>query len=240
MSVIITEILGTDPFSGSRVVINANFQALKNQLDDIETNFGLSILSGNLDVSAATGGQILAKTIGVNSLSLPASGTPTITLIGSTGLITAEDLTLTDTIEAPTAEFDDLTMSALGSSTFNGQATFNELVKLYDGVARNRVDIGAVAAHTVLNSDCTIIFENDGSSPPVLTLTPHGSLVDGHEITLIDKGSDATTLTSTNILGFTSGTIQFSGSPYKSAITLQWSVSDAAWLVVSSSNMNLA
>lgn len=240
MSVIITEILGTDPFSGSRVVINANFQALKNQLDDIETNFGMSILSGNLDLTGATGGQILAKTLGVNSIVLPASGSPTITLTGSSGLITAEDLTLGTSIEAPDAEFDNLVMSALGSSTYNGQVTFNELVKLYDGVARNRVDIGAVAAHTVLNSDCTIIFESDGSSPPTLTLTADVSLVDGHEITLIDKGSDATTLVSTNILGFASGTVQFSGSPYKSAVTLQWSVADAKWMIVSSSNMNLA
>jgi len=239
MSTIITTLLGTDPFSGSRIVINANFEALKNTLDDIETNFGLSILSGNIDVSTATGGQILAKTIGVNTITLPSTGTPNITLTGATGLIEAEDITLTTSIEAPSAEFDNLVMSALGSSTFNGQVTFNELVKLYDGVARNRIDIGAVAAHTVLNSDCTIIFENNGSSPPVLTLTPDASLVDGHEITLVDKSSDVTTLASSNILGFSAGTIQFSGSPYKSAITIQWSVSDNAWIVVSSSNMTL-
>jgi hypothetical protein len=237
MSTIITELLGKDPFSGSRIVINANFQALKSTLDDIETNFGLSILSGNIDISTAIGGQILAKTIGVNSIVLPASGTPNITLTGSSGLINAIDLVLTTSIEAPTAEFDNLTMSALGSSIFNGGATFNNLVKLYDGVARNRIDIGAVATHTVLNSDCTIIFENNGASPPTLTLTADPSLVDGHEITLVDKSSDVTTLISTSILGFTTSTIQFSGSPYKSAITLQWSVSDSKWFVTSSSNM---
>lgn len=239
-STTISTILGTDPFSGSRIVINANFEALKNTLDDIETNFGLSIISGNIDISAAIGGQILAKTLGVNTIVLPASGTPAITLTGATGLIEADDIVLTASIEAPTGEFDNLTMSALGSSTFNGQVTFNELVKLYDGVARNRIDIGAVAAHTVLNSDCTVIFENDGSSPPTLTLSADPSLVDGHEITLIDKSADVTTLVSTDILGFSTATIQFSGEPYKSAITLQWSVSDAAWLVTSSSNMIFA
>ena len=239
MSTIITEILGTDPFSGSRVVINANFQALKNTMDDIETNFGLSILSGNIDISTATGGQILAKTIGVNSIVLPASGTPKITLTGSSGAMTGVTLSLTTSISVPAATLDNLTCSALGSSIFNGVATFNNLVKLYDGVARNRIDLGAINAHTVLNSDCTLIFEADATSPPVLTLSADPALVDGHEITLVDKGSDSTTLISTLILGYTAGTIQFSGAPYKSAITLQWSVADAKWFVVSSSNMTL-
>ena len=239
MSVIITEMLGTDSFSGSRIIINANFTALKNFTDDLETNFGLSLLSGNIDVSSATGGSIKAKTMAMNSVALPSSGTPTITLTGSTGAMVGTTLSLATSITVPTANITNLTCSNLGSSIFNGEATFNELVKFNDGIAENKTDVGAVSTHTVLNSDRVIIFEPASASPPVLVLDADAALVDGHVVTLIDKSNNTTTISTTNIMGFSTGSITFSGEAYKSSITLMYSLSDDKWIIVSSSNMTI-
>ncbi len=239
MSATITDMLGSDSFSGSRVIINANFNSLKSELDDIESNFGLSITSGNIDVSAASGGEIKAKVGAFNSIQLAAAGTPKITLTGSTGAMVGVTLSLSTSLTVPAISVDNLTATALGQSIFNGNATFNSLTAVRDGFASNYIDIGTVTSHTVLNSDNVIWFSPDPLSPGTLFLTPDVALVDGHVVTLVDASNVSTTLDTTYILGFSSGSITFSAEAYKSCITLMYSLNDEKWFIIASSNVTI-
>ena len=239
MSLVITEILGTDPFSGSRIIINSNFESLKTEIESLEANLGISIASGNIDISNATGGTIKAKVGAFNSIQLPSTGIPNITLTGTTGAIVGKTLSLTTSATIPTINTDNLTSSALGSSVFNGEATFNALVKVTDGLAYNKVNVGTVNTHTVLNSDRVVLFTLNVLSPGMLILVPDPQLVDGHVVTLVDTSNVPTTLDISLILGFASGSITFAPAGYKSSITLMWSLADLKWIIISSSNMTI-
>lgn len=239
MAIVITEILGTDSISGSRFTINANFNALKAEVESIESVFGLSLSSGNIDVSTATGGSIKGKTGAFNSLSLPAAGTPTITLTGSSGAITATTLSLSTSITVPTVNISlGGTLLNQGSSQFNGTVVFNEFVTFNEGIVYGKIDIGSTSAHTVLNSDRVIVFDC-AASPGSLTLTPDASLVNGHVVTFIHSGSTSCILDVTNILGYTLGSITFSGDPYTSVITLMYNLATTQWIVIGAVNMTL-
>lgn len=239
MAVVITDLLGQDSFSGSRLTINANFHSLKSEIDTIESIFGLSLSSGNLDISAATGGQIKAKVGAFNSIQLPSAGTPVITLNGTTGAMTGSSLVVTGAITATTININlSGTFNNQGSSTFDGQATFEDLVKFNAGRSRKKVDIGASTTHTVINTDNVIVFDGT-ASPAIMSLTPDASLVDGHEFTLVSKGTGPCSLDTSNILGYTSGSIDFNAGAYKSSITLMFSLADSAWIVTASNNMTL-
>ena len=237
--IVITEILGTDPFSGSRIVINANFQSVKTEIDSLEANLGISVASGNIDISAATGGQIKAKVGAFNNIQLPATGIPNITMTGATGAIVGKTLSLATSASIPTINVDNLTTSTLGQSIFNGEATFNALVKITDGLAYNAVNVGTVSSHTVINNDRVILFTLNVFSPGALQLTPDPQLVDGHVVTLVDTSNVPTTLDISLILGFASGSITFAPAGYKSSITLMWSLADLKWIIISSSNMTI-
>ena len=78
MSVTITEILGTDSIAGSRLTINSNFLLLENAYNDLEDSFNINVLTGSLDVSTTSSGQIKAKSMLSNSMVLPSSGSPTV------------------------------------------------------------------------------------------------------------------------------------------------------------------
>lgn len=240
MAVVITEILGTDPFSGSRNTINANFQALKTAFNTLEANLGISTSSGNIDVSAASGGQIKGKTFSGLTLQLiNAVSSPTITMTGSTGSIVATSISLSSSATAAAGNFETLAVGGTGgSATFGGVTTFNDLAQFADGVVfGNMLDLGAVTAHTVLNSDNILVFD----SSTTLALTATVGLVDGHTITLINKSASGTcTLNTTNILGFSTGSITFSGGTYKSCVTLRWVSSQSKWVITASSNMTIA
>lgn len=239
MPIVITEILGTDSISGSRFTINANFDSLRNEVETIESVFGLSLTSGNIDVSNATGGSIRGKTGAFNSIALPATGIPTITLTGSTGTIVASILSISTSLSVPNIN---ITLGGTflnqGSSQFNGTAVFNEAVTFNEGIVYGKIDVGSTTSHTVLNSDRIIIFETSGS-PGLLALTPDPSLLDGHTITLVYRGTGSCFLDTTNILGYTSGSIEFSSSPYKSSITLTYNLATSEWIVTASNNMTL-
>lgn len=237
MSIVITEILGTDPFSGSRIVINSNFLSIKTEVELLENNLGISVASGNIDISSATGGQIKAKTGAFNNIQLPVSGVPNIILTGATGAIVGKTLSLGTSAAIPTLTTDNLTTSSLGQSIFNGQSSFNSLVKINDGLAYNKIAITS-SEHTVINNDRVLIVTLALTSPGALILTPDPSLVDGHVITIVDASNFVgTVLDTTFILGFSSGSITFSQFAYKSCITLQWSLSDNKWFIIGSSNM---
>lgn len=239
MALVITELLGTDSLSGSRFTINANFRSLRDEVNNIESVFGLSLTSGNIDVSGATGGSIKGKIGGFNSIVLPANGTSSITLTGSTGVMVANSLTLNTQLQTPTVN---ITLGGAfnnqGTSVFGGTATFNDMALLLNGLVYGKINVGSTATHTVLNSDRVIIF-SCASSPGSLTLTPDPGLIDGHVITFVKNGVGACFLDVTNILGFSVGSINFSVDAYKSSITLQWHTASSKWIVLNSSNMTI-
>jgi len=237
---VITELLGTESISGSRFTINSNFNSLNDEVTNIESVFGLSLTSGNIDVTAATGGSIKGKIGAFNSLSFPAAGTPTITLNGATGFMTGVKLTLTSQIITPAVN---ITLGGAlnnsGTAVFDGVSTFNEIVKILNGLVYSKIDVGVTGTHTVLNSDRVIVFDGT-TSPGSLSPTPDVALIDGHVITFVKKGTGACLLDPTNILGFSTGSIDFSTSAYKSSITLMWSSADAKWIIINSSNMTIS
>ena len=242
MSAVITNMLGTDSFSGSRVVINANFQSLKTELDTIESIFGLSLTSGNIDISGATGGQILAKKGAFNDIILPASGTSTISLTGSTGAMIGKTLSLLTSLTTPLLNVQNIVQSVGTTSIFNGDSTFNGMVKILDGLVLNKINLGTLDSthiHIVKNTDCVVLFTLSVSSPGALVIQPDINLLDGHIVTLVDTTNVATTLDTTYIMGFASGTITFDAAGYKSSITLMWSLSDNKWIIINSSNMTI-
>lgn len=126
MSVTITELLGTDSISGSRLTINANFLLLENAYNDLENTFNINVLTGSIDVSAASSGQIKAKSMLTNSLLMPSSGSPTIQIYG-TGA-SAGFMVASNTVAAATGIFSNLLqtngLNASGSSTFAATGTF--------------------------------------------------------------------------------------------------------------------
>lgn len=126
MSVTITEILGTDSISGSRLTINANFLLLENAYNDLENTFNINVLTGSMDVSTASGGQIKAKSMLTNSMVMPSSGSPTIQIYGtgaSAGFIVASS-----TVASATGIFSNVlqtnVLNASGAATFGATATF--------------------------------------------------------------------------------------------------------------------
>lgn len=126
MAVTITEILGTDSISGSRLTINANFLLLENAYNDLENTFNINVLTGSMDVSTASSGQIKAKTFISNSLVMPSSGSPTIEIYG-TGA-SAGYMVASSTIAGATGIFSNVlqvnTLSATGAATFGATASF--------------------------------------------------------------------------------------------------------------------
>jgi len=153
MAITITEILGTDSISGSRLTINANFLLLENAYNDLENTFNINVLTGSLDVSSATNGQIKAKSLLANSLVMPASGSPTIQLYGtgaSGGYIIASS-----TVVGATGIFSNVlqsnTLSASGSATFGATATFNSVLNV-----EGRMSIGASGNFVNTNRKATV------------------------------------------------------------------------------------
>lgn len=126
MAVTITEILGTDSISGSRLTINANFLLLENSYNDLENTFNINVLTGSLDVSSATSGQIKAKSMLSNSMVMPSSGSPTVEIYGtgaSAGFVVASS-----TVAAATGIFSNVlqvnALSSTGAAVFGATASF--------------------------------------------------------------------------------------------------------------------
>jgi hypothetical protein len=182
MAITITEILGTDSISGSRLTINANFLLLENAYNDLENTFNINVLTGSLDVSSATSGQIKAKSLLANSLVMPASGAPTIQIYGtgaSGGYIVASS-----TVAGATGIFSNVlqanTFSASGASTFGATATFNNVLNV-----EGRMNIGASGNFVNTNRKATV-----GSStafPPAPNAGITGTYSTPYQLTLTEN-----------------------------------------------------
>ena len=130
MAVTITELLGTDSISGSRLKLNANFLLLENAYNDLEDSFNINVLTGSLDVSNATSGQIKAKSMLTNSMIMPSSGSPTVEIYG-TGASAGFGV-FSNTVSSATGSFSNTVQtngfSATGSAQFGATATFSSTV----------------------------------------------------------------------------------------------------------------
>jgi hypothetical protein len=236
MAISTTDLLGTSSFGQSRIIINTNTAALRDAYNNLETAFGISVVSGNIDVSGMPGGVIKAKQLVSNIATLPTAGLPSITLTGASGNVSCVSATVSATMTSASAVTTNLTVASSGSAVFNSPATFNSVAEFVDGLSHGpKLDLGTITAHTVINADGTLIFDC-GST---LTLTADAALVDGHTVTLVYKGVTlGVTLSSSSILGGLTAT--FAAVPYKSSITLTYDLASGRWIVVGAVNCTVA
>jgi hypothetical protein len=102
----IQEILGTDSIAASRLTINSNFLLVENEINDLENTFNINVVTGAMDISQATSGQLKAKSFYANQAAFPASGTPTVNIYGTgasagnasfSGIVSAAQLSISAT-----------------------------------------------------------------------------------------------------------------------------------------------
>jgi hypothetical protein len=127
----ITEILGSDSISGSRITINSNFLILQNWINGYVQVFGVDTTNGILDLTSASTGKVMAKIGRFDSLSLPASGTALTSFdsiggasfvsVSSTNVTISGALTANGSITLGTGS----TFVAGGTSSFNGSLSAN-------------------------------------------------------------------------------------------------------------------
>ena len=106
----IQELLSTSSVAGDRLTINANFLLIENEINDLEDTFNINTVTGAMDISAASSGQLKAKSGYFNSILLPTSGSPAISMYG-TGA-SAGNATFSGTISS-------LNVTSSGTGTFN-------------------------------------------------------------------------------------------------------------------------
>lgn len=153
MAITITEILGTDSISGSRLTINANFLLLENAYNDLENTFNINVLTGSMDVSSASSGQIKSKSLLTNSLLMPASGSPTIQIYG-TGA-SGGSVIASNTIAGATGIFSNVlqanSFSASGAANFGATASFQSSLNV-----EGRMSMGASGNFVNTNRKATV------------------------------------------------------------------------------------
>ena len=129
----ISELLGTNSIAGDRLTINANFLLLENEINDLETTFNINTVTGVMDISTATNGLLKAKSSFFNTLVMPSSGTPTVSIYGTgasagngsfAGILTAQTLSVAGTATTG-ALVNSGTASFVGASSFNGAVVSN-------------------------------------------------------------------------------------------------------------------
>ena len=182
MAITITEILGTDSISGSRLTINANFLLLENAYNDLENTFNINVLTGSLDVSSASSGQIKSKSMLTNSLVMPASGSPTIQIYG-TGA-SGGSVIASNTIAGATGIFSNVlqanVLGASGTATFGATATFQSVVNL-----EGRTSIGASGNFVNTNRKATVGSTTAFPSAPGAGVT--GTYSTPYQLTLTEN-----------------------------------------------------
>lgn len=127
----ITEILGSDSISGSRITINSNFLILQNWINGYVQVFGVDTTNGILDLTTSSTGKVMAKIGRFDSLSLPASGTAlssfdslgggSFVSVSSTNVTVSGALTANGTITFGGGS----SFVAGGTSSFNGSLSAN-------------------------------------------------------------------------------------------------------------------
>ena len=166
MAVTITEILGTDSIAGSRLTINSNFLLLENAYNDLEDSFNINVLTGSLDVSTASSGQIKAKSILSNSMVLPSSGSPTVELYGAGA--SAGYGVFGNTVASATGIFSNNLLaknfSATGTALFGSTATFSSTIES-NGAFQIGVTGSVINKNRKASVSLTTAFPGYASSP---------------------------------------------------------------------------
>jgi len=127
----ITEILGTDSISGSRVTINSNFLILQNWINGYITVFGIDTVNGILDLSGASTGKVQAKIGAFDALSIPSTGVPTASVsnLGAASFVSVQSTDVTASgavVLNGTITFGSSSIFvAGGTSSFNGSLSAN-------------------------------------------------------------------------------------------------------------------
>ena len=186
----IQEILGTDSIAASRLTINSNFLLVENEINDLENVFNINVVTGAMDISQATSGQLKAKTIYTNQAAFPASGTPTVNIYGTgasagnasfSGTVSANQLTL-----SATGSFNQINASGpavFGStSRHDGAVTFNSSV--INGPTGSYIEKNATGASGATNAFTSPLTAGGGgitgtfSNPYALTLNESTVYID--------------------------------------------------------------
>ena len=182
MAITITEILGTDSISGSRLTINANFLLLENAYNDLEDTFNINVLTGSMDVSSASSGQIKAKSLISNGLVMPASGSPLIQIYGtgaSGGYIVASS-----TMASATGIFSNVLqaniLSASGTSTFGATASFQG-----ETILNGRTSIGPSGSIIINNRKASVGSTTTFPSAPASGVT--GTFSNPYQLNLTEN-----------------------------------------------------
>jgi hypothetical protein len=129
-SVTITEILGSDSISGSRITINSNLLILQNWINGFESTFGIDTSTGVLDLTGASTGRVSALTGRFNTVSTPASGTAlaSVNSSGGASFVSTSTQTLAvsgaTTLSGSVAMASNMTQSAGATATFAGNVTY--------------------------------------------------------------------------------------------------------------------
>ena len=166
----ITEILGSDSISGSRVTINSNFLILQNWINGYVQVFGVDTTNGILDLTSASTGKVMAKIGRFDSLSLPATGTALTSFdsIGGASLVSVSSTNVT--VSGALVANGSITLG--GSSTFiaGGTASFN------GSLSANGAFYLGVQGHTISQNTTVATGLTAGTTFPVNTAGGGGRL----------------------------------------------------------------
>lgn len=154
----IQEILGTDSIAASRLTINSNFLLVENEINDLENTFNINVVTGSMDISQATSGQLKVKTFYANQATFPSSGTSTVNIFGTgasagnasfSGIVSSSQISVSGT-----GSFNQINASgpAVFGSTgrFDGDVTFNSSFIL--GPTGSYIDTNATGASGATNA----------------------------------------------------------------------------------------
>lgn len=154
----IQEILGTDSIAASRLTINSNLLLIENEINDLENTFNINVVTGAMDISQATSGQLKAKTFFANQATFPASGAATVNIYGTgasagnasfSGIVSSGQISVSGT-----GSFNQINASGaavFGSTArFDGDVTFNG--SLVIGATGSYIDKNATGASGATNA----------------------------------------------------------------------------------------
>jgi hypothetical protein len=166
----ITQILGTDSLSSSRIVLNDNFTAINDQLEDV---------TGLLDVDT----QTITLTGGVNasSISLAAGGTNRF-IVNASGITLGLETTVEGILILDGGLRHSVTLSAL--TEMPGAQSYSLTTYVIDGTATAIAAGANVVEAGVEGQEITLIAESDAiaidianiTGPTALTINQNGTL----------------------------------------------------------------